>query len=77
VGGFTNEIRSATIVKTEQLVIGAKVKVPWGIDRFVDAEVVEVWGDPAQHVRVRLHLGDTEGEDQPVILLSPSIIEAA
>lgn len=42
----------------------------------VEGTVVEVWGDPPAHVRVRLHLGDEDG-DEPVILLDPSILTAA
>jgi hypothetical protein len=53
------------------------VYVPWGIGR-VPARVLEVWGDPPAHVRVQLELEGADTDDEPfVLLLSPSVLEAA
>lgn len=65
-------VKNAT---TPNLTVGMKVQVPWGLEREVDGTVLEVWGDPPQHVRVELHL---EGEDEPmVLLLAASALSAA
>jgi hypothetical protein len=47
---------------------------------------VEVWGDPAQHVRVRLHLSESsepdefgdadEADEDVVVVLSAELVEA-
>ncbi|MHB8247032.1 MAG: hypothetical protein ACYDGN_17130 [Acidimicrobiales bacterium] len=63
---------------SEKLKPGAVVYVPWGLQGRVRGHVVEVWGDPPVHVRVELELegeGDTEGP--LVLLLAPSVVEAA
>jgi primosomal protein N' len=61
---------------TEQLHVGARVRVPWGLEDDVEGTVVEVWGDPPVHVRVELHLKDDD--DEPVVLLlTPSALTAA
>lgn len=61
-----------------ELRVGAAVRVPWGIERYVDGTIVEVWGDPPAHVRVQLQLDDRDDEDGPVVvLLSPSMVTAA
>lgn len=66
---------------TETLKRGASVVVPWGTGE-VHGEVLEVWGDPPQHVRVRLHLGRSEGADRPdesddvIVLLSADLVHA-
>lgn len=60
---------------TNELRVGAAVRVPWGLDREVEGKIVEVWGDPPQHVRVEMFL---DGDDEPVIvLLAPSMLTAA
>lgn len=60
-----------------QLRVGDKVKVPWGLQRQVDGEIVEVWGDPPQHVRVRLELAEEDGVEPVTLLLAPSALIAA
>jgi len=61
----------------EKLKPGAQVLVPWGTGR-VRGRVVEVWGDPPAHVRVQLELDEMDEGDEPyIVLLSPSIVEAA
>lgn len=61
---------------SNELKVGATVRVPWGLKDAVEGRIVEVWGDPPAHVRVQLLL---EGDDeQPVVvLLSPSALTAA
>lgn len=61
----------------QTLKIGSRVRVPWGIDRSVDAEILEVWGEPATHVRVRLFLDDDDEVGPIIILLPPAAVEAA
>lgn len=62
----------------DKLEVGDEVRVPWGSDRSVAATILEVWGDPPQHVRVMLHLdGSDEGEEPIVILVSPAVLTAA
>lgn len=67
---------------TRTLRPGTSVVVPWGLDQ-VRGEILEVWGDPPRHVRVRLHLGDSSdlamaGSDEAaVILLSADLVEVA
>lgn len=57
---------------------GDRVLVPWGLGDPVPATVVEVWGDPAVHLRVRLEPVDADDSDEPVIILiSPDVLEAA
>ena len=48
--------------------VGATVRVPWGLEDEVEGQIVEVWGDPPAHVRVRLLL---EGDEEPVVVLLP------
>lgn len=61
----------------QNLHVGTKVRVPWGLEDPVEGEIVEVWGDPPAHVRVKLRL-DNDDESEPiVILLSPKSLEAA
>lgn len=61
-----------------QLTIGAAVRVPWGLNREVDGTIVEVWGDPPSHVRVRLYFDDADPDSEPVVLLlTPSVLTAA
>ncbi len=60
-----------------QLQVGDKVKVPWGLHREVDGEIVEVWGDPPQHVRVRLELAEDDEDGPMTLLLAPSVLTAA
>jgi hypothetical protein len=62
-------------VTAQDFYVGQKVRVPWGRAPDVDGEVVEVWGRPAQHVRVKLALD--EGTEPIIILLSPSVLRAA
>ncbi len=59
-----------------ELQVGTTVRVPWGLTRDLEGQIIEIWGDPPAHVRVRLLLdGD---EDEPVVLLlSPSALTAA
>lgn len=52
------------------------MKVPWGLRREVDGEIVEIWGDPAQHVRVRLELADDDEIGPVRLLLAPSAVTA-
>lgn len=63
----------------KKLRVGAKVLVAWGLSRDVEGTVVEVWGDPPEHVRVRLHFNDDDEKEfgPTTILLSPSIVTAA
>jgi hypothetical protein len=61
---------------TEQLQVGTKVRVPWGLEDDIEGTIVEVWGDPPVHVRVELRLEDDD--DEPVVLLlAPSALRAA
>lgn len=57
-----------------ELKVGDSILVPWGLDEPLEATVVEVWGDPAHHVRVQLSVGEADGEPGPVILVSPDIL---
>lgn len=53
------------------LKVGDRVLVPWG-QEDLEADVIEVWGDPPAHVRVALHIEDC---DEPeYLLLNPSVI---
>jgi primosomal protein N' len=54
--------------------VGDRVVVPWGVDQ-VKGRVVEVWGDPATHVRVELDMG--EGEEPEILLLNPNVVRRA
>lgn len=60
-----------------QLRVGDKVKVPWGLQREVDGEIVEIWGDPPQHVRVQLELAQDDDVEPVTLLLAPSVLTAA
>jgi primosomal protein N' len=55
--------------------VGDLVLVPWGLKEPVRGRVVEVWGDPQSHVRVRLMID--EEPDQPVVLLPESLLSLA
>lgn len=53
---------------SQQLRVGATVRVPWGLEADVKGKIVEVWGDPPAHVRVQL-LFDGDEDSEPVVLL--------
>jgi hypothetical protein len=69
----------------QKLKVGTHVVVPWGLGE-VHGEILEVWGDPAQHVRVRLHLSESsepdefgdadEADEDVVVVLSAEVVEA-
>lgn len=61
----------------QQLSVGAPVRVPWGFDADVEGRIIEVWGDPPVHVRVQLKLDGDEDSEPIILLLSPSVVEAA
>jgi len=62
----------------QKLKVGDTVYVPWGLEEPVEGTVVELWGEPPTQVRVQLHLGDGDDQDEPVVLLlSPSVLTAA
>lgn len=61
----------------QTLKVGLRVRVPWGLDRSVEGEIVDVWGDPATQVRVRLFLEDDDTVRPTIILLSPAVLDAA
>lgn len=61
----------------QELYVGKKVSVPWGLERNVTGKIVEVWGDPPVHVRVQLMLDSDEDAEPVVLLLSPSALNAA
>ena len=50
--------------------------MPWGLDDL-EGKIVEVWGDPPAHVRVRLHLEGDDGTEPVVLLLAPSALTPA
>jgi len=59
-----------------KLRVGTTVRVPWGLNSDIEGKIVEIWGDPPTHVRVRLLLDGNE--DEPVVLLlPPSALTAA
>jgi len=61
-----------------QLQVGDTVLVPWGLGEPVPATVVEVWGDPPAHVRVRLRPPEADESDEPtVILVRPDAVTPA
>ena len=51
--------------------------MPWGIDRVVAGTVVDVWGDPPEHVQVQLEFDDPNPDGPVVLLLAPSMVQAA
>ncbi len=56
--------------------VGTTVRVPWGLNSELEGEIIEIWGDPPTHVRVRMLLDGNE--DEPIVLLlSPSTLTAA
>jgi hypothetical protein len=65
------------VVAAEQhrLKVGDVVHVPWGLEDPVPARVLEIWGDPPSHVRVRLLRG--EEDERSVLLLPPSLVMPA
>lgn len=65
-------------VMANSLRVGARVRVPWGLDNDVEGTVVEVWGDPPTQVRVQLDIASDDDAPEPiVILLSPGMLSAA
>jgi hypothetical protein len=68
-------------MRTRTLKPGTPVAVPWGVDT-VYGEILEVWGDPSRHVRVRLHLAEaneadewTEDGETAIVVLSADLVE--
>jgi hypothetical protein len=61
----------------QELQVGAKVKVAWGLEEDVEGRVIDIWGDPPSQIRVQLFLGQDEDEEPVVLLLSPSVVKAA
>lgn len=62
----------------KQLKVGDSVLVPWGLGDPVPATVLEVWGDPPLHVRVKLQPADADESEEPaIILISPKVLLAA
>lgn len=58
--------------------VGDTVSVPWGLDSPKRAKIVEIWGDPPAHVRVKLDPFEGDDSDEPiVILISPSVLKVA
>lgn len=52
-----------------------ELALPWGLD-FVEGDVVEVWDDPAGHVRVAIELGGPDRADDVVtVLLTPDVLK--
>jgi hypothetical protein len=61
-----------------QLKVGDTVLVPWGLQGDVAGRIVDVWGDPPQHVRVELTFkDDDEGAAPTTLLLGASVVRAA
>lgn len=60
---------------SSRIKVGDRVRVPWGVAGSLLGQVVEVWGDPARHIRVALELADDL--EQPILLLTESVVEAA
>lgn len=57
-----------------QIKVGDLVLVPWGLGEPLTGRVIEIWGDPPAHVRVKL----TFEEDDPMfLLLPPSLLTPA
>lgn len=59
--------------KSDTFHVGDRVSVPWGLGDRVYGTVVEVWGDPAAHMRVALELEDDQAPE--VVLLNPSLVK--
>lgn len=53
------------------LKVGDRVLVPWGVEQL-EAEIIEIWGEPAAHVRVALQIED--GDEPEYLLLNPSVL---
>ncbi len=51
--------------------VGDLVLVPWGASQL-EAQIIEIWGDPPAHVRVSLQIED--GDEPEYLLLNPAII---
>lgn len=51
------------------LKVGDAVLVPWGLGKPLKGQVLEVWGDPAGHVRIKVM---PEGADPMFLLLRES-----
>jgi hypothetical protein len=64
-------------VAQRQLKVGTRVRVPWGLEGDVEGRIVDVWGDPPEHVRVQLVVDGEEDAEPVVLLLSPSALDAA
>lgn len=61
----------------QQLRVGQTVLVAWGLDRDVEGQIIELWGDPPAHVRVQLHFEEDDADAEPVVLLlTPSAVTA-
>lgn len=54
---------------TNQFKVGDAVLVPRGLGGPMRATIVEVWGDPAEHLRVQLHFEDAAAEDETSVIL--------
>ncbi len=51
--------------------------VAWGLDRDVQGQIIELWGDPPAHGRVQLHFEEDDADAEPVVLLlTPSGVTA-
>lgn len=64
------------VSRTLKLKPGAHVVVPWGVANTRSGVILEVWGDPATHVRVKLE--PLPGDDEySVLLLRPAVLLSA
>lgn len=75
---FGEHLRKRAVVKHmgNKFRVGTTVRVPWGLNSDLEGEIIEIWGDPPTHVRVRMLLDGNE--DEPIVLLlSPSTLTAA
>ena len=55
--------------KDRRLKVGDPVLVPWGLAKPLSRRVIEVWGDPDDHVRIKVMF---DGDDEPMFFLVPS-----
>jgi hypothetical protein len=61
-----------------QLRVGDTVLVPWGFNPPVKAKILQIWGDPPANIRVQIAFyEDDEDADPIVLLLAPSLLQAA
>jgi hypothetical protein len=58
----------------KHLKVGDRVRAPFGLGQTLTGRVVEVWGDPPEHVRVEFTF---EADDPLVLLLPPSLLTPA